>query len=442
MDITLTPTADLTADLTVRVTPTDYQAALEKRLKEFSQKAQIKGFRPGKVPPALIRKMYGKSLLVEEVNKALSEGLNTYIREQKLRLLGEPLPAAQQEAVDFDTQQEFTFKFEIGQLPDVQLPAGGALTVARYQITVDDATLEETMDQIRRQFGQSTQPETAEMGDYLTGTLRQVEGEFSTRTMLPLVKLTGEQDKFVGAKVDQTIRFDLQAAFGGDAKAIAILAGVSKDEAAKLTGEFEFVVSQITRTEAPEMNQELFDKVFGAGTVSSEEEFRQKVRETVQQNYDREADKLFNHQVVDTIVQNTPIQLPEDFFKKWLVAANEGKLTAEQVEQNIGQYSNELRWSMIRNYVMESQDVKISQQDVRERATQQLLEQFGMGSADEETREQVAKFADQQLRQDNGRGYRDTFEAIVADRAVEYLRGLVLVEDRPVTAEEFRTMSV
>ncbi len=439
LEITLTPTADLTADLAVTISPADYQPGYEKRLKEASQKAQIKGFRPGKVPPALLRKMYGKSLLLEEVNKTLSDGLNQYVRDQKLRLLGEPLPAADQQTPDFDNPQDFTFRFEIGQLPEVRLPAAGSLPVTRYHITVDDDTLQDTLEQVKRQFGETTDPETAEATDYLTGELRQGETKF--RTMLPLDKVKAGVEAFVGKKVGDVVTFDLGQAFANDAKALATLTGLSRDKAAELSGEFAFEIDKISRTQAPEMNQALFDKVFGEGTVTTEEEFTEKVRATVQENYDREAEKLFTHQVVDAVVQNTPLALPEQFFRRWLVVANEGKLTPEAVEENIEDYKREMRWSLVRNQVMEQENIQIPQKDVLDRATQNLMDQFGMSTAGEEMREQVAKFADQQMRQDNGKLYRDTFEAIVADRVIAHLHGVVVASESTVTAEEFRTMS-
>ncbi len=441
LEITLTPTADLTADLAVTISPADYQPSFEKRLKEFGQKAQLKGFRPGKVPPALVRKMYGKSLLAEEVNKTLSEGLNQYIREQKLRLLGEPLPAADQETPDFDNPQDFTFKFEIGQLPDVALPAVGSLPVTRYQVTVDDDTMAETMEQIKRQFGESTDPETAEAGDYLTGELRQEAGAVKLRTMVPLDRVKAGLDQFVGRKVGDVVSFDLQAALANDAKAIATLTGLPRERAASFSGDFEFEIEKISRTQEPEMNQALFDKVFGEGTVTTQEEFREKIRATVQDNYNSEAEKLFNHQVVDAVVQNTPLALPEQFFRRWLVVANEGKLTPESVAENFDAYSRELRWSLVRNAVLEDQKLEVTQAEVLDRATQNLMDQFGMSTAGEEMREQVSKFADQQLRQDQGKLYRDTYEAIVADKVVQYLRGVVVASESGVTAEEFRTMS-
>jgi trigger factor len=439
LEITLTPTADLTAELAVTISPADYQPGFEKRLKEASQKAQLKGFRPGKVPPALLRKMYGKSLLVEEVNKTLSDGVNQYIREQNLRLLGEPLPAADQETPNFDDPKDFSFKFEIGQLPEVVLPAVGALPVNRYLVTVDDETLADTLEQVKRQFGETIDPETAEATDYLTGELRQ--GETTFRTMLPLDKLKAGVEQFVGTKVDDVVTFDLNQAFANEAKTIATLTGLTRDEAAALSGDFEFAIEKITRTQALVMEQPLFDKVFGEGVVTSEEEFIAKVRATVQENYDREARKLFDNQVVDAVMQNTPLALPEQFFRRWLLVANEGKLTPQEVEENFEDFKREIRWSMVRNAVMEEQKIQITQKAVLDRATQNLMEQFGMSSAGDELREQVAKFTDQQLRQDNGKLYRDTFEAIVADEVVAHLRGVVVANESAITAEEFRTMS-
>ena len=430
----------MTADLAVKISPADYQPAFEKRLKEVGQKAQLKGFRPGKVPVALVRKMYGKNLLVEEINKTLNEGLNQYIREQNLRLLGEPLPALDQETPDFDNPQDFTFRFEIGQLPQVQLPTLGSLPVTHYRVRLSDETIAETMDQIKRQHGESTDPETAEAGDYLTGELRQAD-TFKLRTMVPLDKLKTGVEQFVGKRVGEVVTFDLSQAFANDVQAIATLTGRPRDQAAELRGEFEFEIEKITRTQAPELNQALFDKVFGEGMVTSEEEFRERIRATVQDNYDGEADKLFNHQVVDAVVQNTPMMLPDQFFRRWLVAANDGKLTPEKVAENIDSYSRELRWSLVRNAVMEEEKLDVTQQEVRDRATQNLLDQFGMSTAGEDMREQVAKFADQQLKQDNGKLYRDTYEAIVADKVVQHLRGVVVASESEVTAEEFRTMS-
>ena len=431
----------MTADLAVKISPADYQPAFEKRLKEASQRAQIKGFRPGKVPPALVRKMYGKSLLAEEVNKQLQDGLNQYIREQKLRLLGEPLPATDQETPDFDNPQDFTFRFEIGQLPDVKLPAPGSLPITHYRVRVTDETLAETMDQIKRRFGESSDPETAEAGDYLTGELRQAD-TFKLRTMVPLDKVRAGVDQFVGKRAGDVVTFDLGQAFANDERAIATLTGLPREQATELRGDFEFEIEKISRTQAPELNQALFDKVFGEGAVTTEEEFRERIRATVQDNYNAEAEKLLNHQVVDTVVQNTPMLLPNRFFRRWLVAANEGKLTPEKVEENFDSYSRELRWSLVRNAVIEEQHLEVTRDEVRDRATQNLLEQFGMSTAGDDMREQVAKFADQQLKQDNGKLHRDTYEAIVADKVVQYLRGVVVASESDVTAEEFRTMSL
>ena len=440
MDITLDKNEDqLNAILTVHLTEADYSATVENKLKEYSKKAQIKGFRPGKVPVTLVRKMYGKGILADEINSLLGKAVDGYIKENNIKILGEPLPLETQ--VDFDNQKDFDFKFELGLLPDFELPADQSITVDRQQVTVDDKTLEETHDQIARQFGESTNPDVSEAGDYLYGKLKKADEEGEGRVvLLPTNKVKNGVEKFIGVKPDDTITFDLKDAFAGDASDIANFSGLSKDEAANVEGDYVLAVEKINRTATPEFNQELFDKVFGKDTVTSKEEFDDKVRSTIQENYDREAEGLMNRQIVDQMVNNTTITVPKEFFKKWLVRANEGKLTSEQVDEHYDDYERELKWSMIRNKVVEEQELKVSNDEIVDRTMQKILGQFNMEMNDE-LRESIRSFADNYLRQENGKNYVNEYEAILAEKVIENLRGKVVVNDKPVSAEDFRSQA-
>ena len=438
MNITLDQNPEqLTALLTVHLTEADYAPEVEKQIKEYTKRAQIKGFRPGKVPPALVRKMYGKGILGEEINKMLGKAVDGYVKEQKLRLLGEPLPVASN--VDFDTDKDFSFAFELGLLPDFELPADGTVQIDRHAVTLDDATLAETHDQIERQFGESTNPDASEHGDYLYGKLKKHDEEGEGRlVLLPTHKVQNDTEKFLSVKAGDAVVFDLAHAFAGDASAIANFSGLTKDEAAAATGDYVLNVEKINRTAKPEYNQELFDKVFGPETVSSREEFDAKVREVVGENYSREAEALVNRQLIDKLVNETPIELPKEFFKKFLLKANEGKLTAEQIEQHYDDYARELKWSMIRNKVVEEKGLKVSNDEIEDRALDQLMSQFGGMAGGNDMREAMRSFVSKQLRENNGKQYVDTYEAILAEKVVENLRGKVVVKDVPVTAEEFR----
>ncbi|QDA61241.1 trigger factor [Hymenobacter jejuensis] len=441
MDITLDKKDDqLSAILTVHLTEADYSAAVEEKIKDYSKKAQLKGFRPGKVPPALVRKMYGKSLLVEEINSILGKAVDGYIKENNIKILGEPIPM--ESSVDFDAQKDFDFQFELGLLPDFELPADQSLNVDRHQVAVDENTLGETYEQLGRQFGKSTNPEVSEATDYLYGKLKKADEEGEGKTvLLPINKVKNGADKFVGVKSGDTIAFDLKDAFAGDASAIANFSGLSKDEAAEVSGDYVLSVEKINRTEQAEFDQELFDKVFGKDIVTSKEEFDEKVRATVQENYDRESDNLVNRQIINQMVDNTKIEVPKEFFKKWLVRANEGKLTPEQVEEHYADYERELKWSMIRNKVVEEQGLKVSNDEIVDRTVQKFMGQFNMPDMDEEMQGQMRTFADSYLRQENGKNYVNEYEAILAEKVLENLRGKVVVNDKEISAEDFRNQA-
>ncbi|WP_460584058.1 trigger factor [Hymenobacter arcticus] len=442
MNITLDRNEEqLTGLLNVHLEEADYSDAVEKQIKETSKKAQFKGFRPGKVPSGLVRKMYGKGILADEINRLLGSSVDSYLKDNNVKILGEPLPVASD--VDFDTAKEFDFKFELGLLPDFELPAENQVELKRPTITLDEATLTETNEQIARQFGETTNPEVSEADDYLFGKLKKAgaEGEGQT-VLLPINKVKNGQERFVGVKADDTLTFDLSDAFGGDAGAIRSFSGLSKEEAAGATGDYELAVEKINRTAAPEENQELFDKVFGPEAVDSKEAYDAKVRETIQGNYDREADNLVNRRLVDAMIDATTIQLPVEFFKKWLVRANEGKLDAAMVEQHYTDYERELKWSLIRNKVVEDMGLKVETDEIRDRVLDKILGQFGGNmQLTDEMRQGMVGFADNYMKQDNGKNYVQEYEAILAEKVVEALRGKVVVTEEPVTAEEFRNQN-
>jgi len=427
----------LTGLLTVHLTEADYAPTVDKQIKEYTKRAQVKGFRPGMVPVGMVRKMYGKGILAEEINKMLGKAVDSYIKENNIKLLGEPLPVPSN--VDFDTDKDFDFQFELGLLPDFNLPE--SLTAELHKVTIDDETLAQTNEQIARQFGETTNPEASEAGDYLFGKLKKADEEGEGRTvLLPINKVTGDQSQFIGKKGGDVITFDLQKAFNNDAASISNFSGLSKTEAAEATGDYVLNVEKVNRTSAPEFNQELFDKVFGPEAVSSQEEFDTKVRETIQANYDREAEGSLNNRIVEQLVNTVDIKIPTEFFKKWLVRANEGKLTPEMVEQHYSDYEKELKWSMIRNKVVEEAGLKVSNDEIVNRTLDKIMGQFSMPNMPDEMRESMRQYADQYLKQENGKNYINEYEAILAEKVLENLRGKVVVTDKPVTAEEFRTL--
>lgn len=441
MNITLNQTDATKASLHVVLEEADYAPKVEEKIKEYSRKAQIKGFRPGKVPPGMIRKMYGKGILVEEINSLLSKSVNDYIKQNDIKILGEPLPdQSKQQNIDWDNQKEFAFDFELGILPDFDLNLQN-VSVEGYKIEADEETIAQVYEHMQRQYGETANPETSEANDYISGELKQVDGDFSTTTLLPVNKVKKNQEQFVGVKAGDVLTFNLLEIFENDAAAVAHVTGVTKQKAADLTGDFQFTVDKINRTTPAEFNQDFFDKIFGKDTVTTREEFDNKVKGTIIENYNNEAEKLLRNNIVEKLVKETDIQIPEDFFKKWLLTANEGKLTQEQIDENIDRYKEELKWSMIRNKVVEENNIKISNEEVIESAKKKMLAQFGMATATEEMEDAISGYVDSFLKQNNGRNFVNEYEAILADRVLDFIKEKITVVEKSVTAEEFREIA-
>ncbi len=442
MNITLNQNDTTNASLKVVLQEADYAPKVDEKIKEYTKKAQVKGFRPGKVPAGLIRKMYGKSILADEINSLLSKSVNDYIKENNIRILGEPLPdESKQNTIDWENQKEFEFEFDLGILPDFELNLTGGDTLDAYQVEVDDETISQVYEHLQRQYGETANPETSESNDYLSGELRQLEGGFKTTTLLPINKIKKNQEQFIGVKTGDVVTFDLQEIFENDAAAISHVTGAKKAEATELKGSFEFAIEKINRTAAAELNQELFDKIFGKETVSTEEEFNTKIRETLTENYQQEADKALKNKLVEKLVKETTVTLPEEFFKKWLAITNKGKLTPEQIEENFEQYKDELKWSMIRNKVVEDNDIKVSNEEVIEATKAKMFSQFNMPEISDTLGDTMNGYIDNYLKQDNGRNYINEYEAILAEKVLDTLKDKVTVVEKSVTADEFRNLS-
>ncbi|WP_161889199.1 trigger factor [Pontibacter russatus] len=439
MNITLNQTDSTNAQLKVILEEADYAPKVDQQVKEFSKKAQIKGFRPGKVPAGLVKKMYGKSILVEQINKLLQEEISKYIRDNDVKLLGEPLPEPNQDQIDWDNQKEFEFNYQVGLLPEINLPLDKS--VEGYAIEVDQKTIDEAYENLKRQFGKTVNPETSEQGDFISGELKAVEGDFLSKTLIPTSRVVEGQEQFVGVKAGDVIRFDIRKTFGDDNAALAHVTGLSKDEAADLSGEFEFTVEKINRTEPAELNQELFDKLFGKDEVTTEEEFDAKLRETIKENYERESDNLLYRNIIDTLVDNTEAELPTEFFKRWLQVTNEGKLTPEQIEENFDKYLRELKWSMIKNKVVEENELKVTNEEVMDSTMDKMLAQFNMPEVPEELKESMKNYAQQHLQQDNGRNYIQEYEQLLAEKVLAKLKEQMTVVEKTITAEDFRNGS-
>lgn len=442
MDITLDKKSSTEASIKVTLKESDYQPNVEEKVKEYAKKANIKGFRPGKVPAGLVRKMYGKSIVVEEINSILSKSLSEYIKENGIQLIGEPLPNMEKAAqIDWDNQKEFEFDYAIGMVDEFSYDLSKKQKVNSYTIELDKKSLNETLDNVRKQFGTTTNPEVAEAGDSFYGELKQIDGELSNEGLINWDDLDKKEQKtFTGAKPGDVIELDIQKAFK-DEHTLAHLLDVGHDKAKELKGKFQFTVKNINRTEPAEMNQDFFDKVFGKGIVNNEEEFTNKVKQTVEENYKRETEYFLDKKIKDHYVETTKIEIPQEFLKDWLIRSNEGKVTQEDVDREFDEYVKSLKWDLIKNKIAEDNNVKVENEEVKDKAKSLILQQLGGPGAADQLKDHLDAFADNYLKGENGENYMRIFTEVRDAKILNFIKEQITITDKKVDLEEFKKIA-
>jgi len=447
MNITRENIDDLNAVLKVKIEKADYQEKVEKVLRDYRKKANIKGFRPGMVPIDMIRKMYGFAVKVDEINKTVSESIHKFITDEKIEVLGDPLPKAdEQEKIDFEKQDEFNFSFELGLAPSVEINLGKKNTVNLYDITIDEKMKNDFVANYTRRFGEFKNEETTEDKDILKGKIEaldedgnpKTEGIFNEKATLAVDIIKDEEIKkdFIGKKGNETVDFDIKKAFPNDTE-IAGLLGRKKEEAEGVEGKFRFTISEITRFHSAEINQELFNRVYGEGVVSSEEEFMKKIEDEISSSLKRESEFKLMQDIKKLILDNTEFSLPEEFLKKWLLKVNENT-TSEQVEKEFDSFRQDLKWQLIRNKVAKDNDMKISEEELQKEAeniTRYQFRQYGLFYA---TDEQIANYAKETLKREEDA--KRIADKILEDKVLVQLKEIVKTEDKKVTAEEFNKL--
>lgn len=438
LDITLDKQDSNVASIKIKLNEADYQSKVDEKIKDYSKKANINGFRPGKVPTGVVKKMYGKSILVEEINHIVGHALQDYIRDNEIKILGEPIPNQQQiETVDWDNQSDFEFEYNVGLVEDFTVDVSKKVKVKSYTIEVDDKILEESLDNVRTQFGQMTNPEISEEGDVLYGTFSQDNGDIEHDTTLDLVDLLKKDlKKFVGKKQDDAIKVDLNKLIKDDA-ARAALIGKTADEIDDLDGAFTFTIKNVNRKQKAEINQELFDKTFGPDTVNSEEEFKAKISETIGQNYGRETDQWLNKTIQEALIKKTGINLPDEFLKDWLKLTGEGKVTDVELDKEYHLYADQLRWNLISGEIAKVNEIKPEQEEIREATRSMINAQFA-GSGMGQFADQMDSFVDNYLQGENGQNYMKMAEQVQQTKVIDFIKEKIDIKEEKVDVEKFK----
>ena len=444
MNISQEKKDSLNAVIKINISTEDYQARVDKAIKDQAKKATIPGFRKGMVPSSHIKRMYGKSILVDEINNLLSDTLNNYLSEQQLEVLGQPLPQVDDaKAYNWDFTDNFEFNYEVGLAPEFSINFGPEDKLTSYKIKVDDETLASRIKNLRRSYGKMTNPDLSADDDVLYAELAQLspdgsvfEGGINNVTSVRLDQITNEAVKasLIGLKKDDVVEFDIQQAFNNDAAKVAGLLKIEEAEAADLKSKFRLTVKNVNRLEESDLDQAFFDKIFEPGTVTTEDEFRAKITEELENMMVQDADNKLQGEMYKYVLDKIHFELPDEFLKRWLKATNE-KLSEEELQGGYDDFAKNLKWTLIGNKVVRDNDIKIEYNEVLDLAKARIDAQFRMYSPQPISEDQLNQYAVQFL-QDKENANR-IFEEAKSLKVFDYLKSKVTLNEKEITFDEF-----
>ncbi|MFM7488124.1 MAG: trigger factor [Cytophagales bacterium] len=444
MNITLNKQSNIEGTLTIALTESDYLPKVDEKMKEYSRKANIKGFRPGKVPTGVIKKMFGKSILVEEVNHLISHSISDYIKNNKLKVLGDPLPNEQKaRAIDWDNQKDFEFEFQLGMVEDFKVDLSSKVKVTSHPIEVDQKVIDETLNDIKRRYGKVSYPEVSEAGDNLFGEISTKGSDEKKGSYISIEKVERkEQKKFIGLKKEDTVEFDVEKTFADETERARAL-NMTEDEPKNANGTYVLQITSISRVELAEFNQELFDKVFGKDVVTTEEEFLNKVKETISANYQRETEHLLDHFIQHYFVDNIKITMPDNFLKTWLKNTSDGQVTDEVLEKEFTQYKESLKWDLIKNQIIEEKSITVEGDEVRERAKKLIVEQFGGEAIAAQLGSKLDDIANNYLAGQDGKGetFMKIYNQLRHDKIMKVVKEAITINEKKVSLDEFKKIA-
>lgn len=367
MDITRENIDALNAVVKVDIIADDYQSKVDKILVDYRKKADIPGFRKGHVPMGMIKKQYGKSVMIDEVNKLLQDALNKYLTEEKIEILGNPIPRIQ-ENFSWDTKS-FSFEFELGLVPQFEVNLNSKKKITQYVINADKSLIDKEVENLQSRYGKMSSVDVIDEKTNVTGTFVNEEKEIEKKSTINLSDIKGKTNlkKFIGGKVGDVIELKTKGLFSEDSKLMAAL-GLSSDETKGLNIKVLFTIEETTEIELADLDQELFDKLFTDGSVKSVTELRNKIKEDAEKQFQQQADQQLLNSVTEFLIDNTSFELPSEFLQKWLATAGEKQLTPEQAAEEYSKSEKGLRYQLIQEKILKENDIKLDYEELKEYA--------------------------------------------------------------------------
>lgn len=449
MNISFEKVDKVSALLTLKLEKADYEEKVKTALKDFSKRASMPGFRPGHTPIGLLKKRFGTEITAEQINKMVGEELYKYIREQKLNMLGEPLPNEERTpAIDFGTMEEFTFAFDVALAPEFDAKLSDNDKLTYHPINVDDAMVDQQIQAYCQRGGSHNKVDSYQPKDMVKGILTELDGQGNVKeggiekeaaVMLPdYMSDEDEKAKFNDAKVNDVIVINPAKAYNNNDVEISSLLGITKEQAAEMKSDFNLQITEITRYEAAPLNQDLFDQVLGKGTVSSEEEFRTKIAEDMRKNFVADSDFLFMQNLRKYLTNRIgAVEFPEAILKR-IMKANYPDKDDESIEQNLKPSLDELLWHLIKEQLSDQLEIKVEQPDVLETAKNMARMQFAQYGMTNLPDDVLANYANEMLK--NKQQAENLVARTVENKIVAKAKEVVTLEEKPVSMEEFNKL--
>ena len=436
--------------MTITLETADYQPEVDKTLKDYRKRANIPGFRPGQAPMGMIKRQFGPSVKVDAVNKLLGEKLYEYVRENKIQMLGEPLPSEQQEQLDFESDKPLTFKFDIAVAPEFEAKLSGKDKIPYYNITVEDKLIDQQVEMYQSRSGHYEKVENFDMEqrDMLKGDLRELDAAGNVKeggitvadaVLMPqYIKADDQKKLFEGSKLGDIITWNPRKAYPESDVEVSSLMKIQKEEVKDHEGDFTFQITEISRFVKAEVNQELFDQTFGEGTVKDEKEFRQKIADTISQQFKSDSDYKFLLDVRAHMEKKVgKLEFPEALLKRVMLNNNKDK-GADFVEKNFDASIKELGWHLIKEQLVAAQEIKVGDDDLKNVAKEAARAQFAQYGMSNVPDEYLENYAQEMLKK------RENVDGLV-DRAVDVkltaaLKSVVKLEEKDITLDKFQEM--
>ena len=434
--------------LTLTVEEADYKENVEKTLKNYRKKANVPGFRPGMVPMGMIKRQFGTTAKVDEINKLLGEQIYKYVKDNNIQMLGEPLPSDKQEPVDMEKEAPYTFMFDIAVAPEFKAELTGDDTIDYYTITVDDKIIDQQIDVFASRAGHYDKVEDYQANDMLKGDIRELDENGNTKeggitvegaVLMPeYIKVEDQKKLFDGAKLGDIITFNPKKAYPESDIEVSSLLKMKKEEVADLTADFSYQITEISRYVKAEVNQELFYQVYGKDVIKDEKDFREKIAEGLKAQFAVDSDFKFIQDVRKYLVDKVgALTYPDALLKRIMLNNNKDK-GEEFVEKNYEQSIKELTWHLIKEQLVKANGIKIEDADIEETAKEAAKAQFAQYGMNNIPEEYIENYAKDMLKK---REYIDSFVDRSIDRKLtEILKNVVKLENKTATLEEFNKM--